>query len=285
MPRSTSTSFLKCMSYVPDTLAFFEPYLMCYHYSKYGIHRKNIYEFWNKFQGAGNKDNDEHLRDIEGGYFASETRYSWVKEQLEATPPGKKMVICKDLAWAVDGHYEDLPSGFQHTFLIRNPYITFDSWSNVVNRGVDDDKKLLLGDMPEFIMPEGSFFKEQYDLYKYAKETLGQSPKVVDTDELLANPAGVMKAYFKAIGVPYSDDYLHWKPGNECIEKLWMVAKEQLYAQQYGNEWHRVSFASTGFGNPRKPRDRQELPGDVLHYAGLCMKYYEEMYANRLNPL
>ncbi|XP_072051066.1 uncharacterized protein [Amphiura filiformis] len=286
IPRSTSTAFLKCMTYVPDTLAWYEPYWQCFHYSKYGIHRQNIYDFKRKYKGADVKLNDNHLRDIEGGYYASETRYSWVKEQLEATPPGKKMVICKDLlAWQDGAHYDVLPSGFQHTFLTRNPYMTFDSWKRAINSGIDDDKKLLLGDIPAFYMPEGSFYKEQYDLYKYAKDTLGQNPPIVDSEELLANPAGVMKAYFKTIGVPYSDDYLHWKPGNECMEKLWVVAKEKKYGQQFDTAWHGVTFESASFGSPRKCPDREDLPEDVVYYADLCMEYYEEMYANRIKPL
>ncbi|XP_072051111.1 uncharacterized protein [Amphiura filiformis] len=286
IPRSTSTAFLKCMTYVPNTLAWYEPYITCYIYSKYGIHRKNVFEFWRKIQGVDIKDNDDHLLDIEGGgYLASQTKYSWLKKQLEAMPAGKKMIFCKDLSWSVDGHYEDMPSGFQHTFLIRNPFLTFDSWKRVINRGIDDDKKLQLGDLPVFYMPKGSFFKEQYNLYKYAKDTLGQNPPIVDTDELLANPVGVMKAYCKAIGVPYSDDYLRWEPGNQCHDKLWIIPKEQLYAQHMGNEWHEVTFKSTCFGSPRKCPDREDLPEDVVYYADLCMEYYEEMYANRLKPL
>ncbi|XP_072024357.1 uncharacterized protein [Amphiura filiformis] len=282
-PRSTSTAFLKCMTYVPDTLAFCEPYWQCHRYSKDAVNRQTIYEFKRKYQGAGFKDNDDHLRGIEGGYLATEKGYTWVKEQLEATPPGKKMIFCKDLiGWPAHGHYERLPSGFQHTFLIRNPYLTFHSWKKCINTGVADDMNLHLTDLPGFYMPEGMFFKEQYHLYKYAKETLGQNPPIVDADELLANPAGVMKAYFKAIGVLYSDDYLHWKPGNECIERLWVVAKEHIYGQR---RWHGVTFESTGFGSPKKCPDPADLPEDVVYYADLCMKYYEEMYANTLKPL
>ncbi|XP_072024433.1 uncharacterized protein [Amphiura filiformis] len=284
MPRSASTSFLKCMTYVPDTLAFFEPYSMCHRYCKDEVIGQTVNDFKQQYMPADITDNDK-LQAIEGGYLATEKGYTWVKEQLEATPLGKKMIFCKDMiGWPIHEHFERLPSGFQHTFLIRNPYLIFDSLKKAINRGSPVDKKLQLDDLPPIYMPTGRYFKEQYDLYRYVKDTLGQIPLVVDTDELLANPAGVMKAYFKAIGVPFSDDYLHWKPGQECMEKLWIVPNE-LYVLGNLRRWHGVTFESTGFGSPRKCPDREDLSEDVVHYADSCMEYYEKMYADRLKPL
>ena len=177
-------------------------------------------------------------------------------------------------------------TGCQHAFLIRNPYMTFDSWKKVINRGIDEDKKIELDQIPEPIMPAGKFFKEQYDLYQYARDILGQNPPIVDADELLANPAEVMKAFFKAIGVPYKEEYLTWVPGNYWLEKMCVISKEQIYSQQLGSLWHEVTFKTTGFVESlRKYPNRDDLPDDVVRYADLSMKYYEEMYARRLKPL
>ena len=131
-------------------------------------------------------------------------------------------------------------------------------------------------------MPKGCFFEEIYDLYKYARDTLGQNPPIVDVDELLSNPSGVMKAFFKAIGVQYKEEYLHWESGSDCIENLWHVAKEHIIGSR---QWHGVTFASTRFGSPRKCPNRDDLPDDVVRYADLSMKYYEEMYSRRLKPV
>ena len=39
VPRSTSTAILKCMTYVPNSQVWFEPYLTGYFYSKFGKYR------------------------------------------------------------------------------------------------------------------------------------------------------------------------------------------------------------------------------------------------------
>ena len=44
-PRSTSTAFLKCMSGVPDIQLWLEPYLMIYHYSRFGKFRDEVINF------------------------------------------------------------------------------------------------------------------------------------------------------------------------------------------------------------------------------------------------
>ncbi len=75
MPRSMSTAFLKCMTYVPGTQAWYEPYLTCHIYSRYERHRKTMYDFWRQHQGADvNPDNDDHLKDIEGNLKCIYTR-------------------------------------------------------------------------------------------------------------------------------------------------------------------------------------------------------------------
>ena len=152
----------------------------------------------------------------------------------------------------------------------------------MINRGIPKGtKKIELGDLPVFLVPEGYYFREIYDLYKYVKENIEPNPVVIDTDDLLAEPERVLKAYCGAVDIPYTDDLLHWEPGRECMDELWMVAKEMILDHNVGNV-HKETFASSGFGKASKCPNRSELSEDVLYYSDLSIKYYEEMYANHL---
>ena len=186
------------------------------------------------------------------------------------------------MAFGLEDHFEDLPEGYRHTFLIRHPYKVFASYERMTNRGTkDESKKIPLIYQPECLMPKGKFFKEIYDLYLYVKKNIEPNPIIIDTDDLLENPSGTMKAYCDAIGIAYSDDLLSWKPGRECLDEMWMAAKEMILVQDSGN-LHMETFESTGFGKPSKCPERSELLEDVVTFSDLSMKYYEEMYENRL---
>ena len=135
--------------------------------------------------------------------------------------------------------------------------------------------------LPNFLAPEGNYFRKLYDLYVYVGDNIEPNPVVIDIDDLLADPGRVLKAYCEAVNIPYTDDLLHWKPGRECMDELWMVAKEHILDHNVA-DIHKETFASTGFGQVHKCPDRSELSDEFLHYSDLSMKYYEEMYANHL---
>ncbi|XP_072014873.1 uncharacterized protein [Amphiura filiformis] len=219
----------------------------------------------------------------QGGYWAADKSYSWIKHQLEDVPPdNKKIVFCKDLSWGIDGMYEYIPDGFRHSFLIRHPYKVFDSWERMINRPIEDEsKRMKVSEMPEYLTPSGLFYKEQYDLFQHVKEQYEPNPVIIDTDDLLADPGRVLKAYCQVVGIPYTDDLLQWKPGRECMDQQWMVSKEQIMAQNFAN-FHMESFTSTCFRKPTKVPDRDEVSEDVRHCSDVCMEYYKEMYANKL---
>ena len=211
--------------------------------------------------------------------MARDKPYSWTKEQLESSQPNIKVIFSKDISL---GHYDDLPRAFRHTFLIRHPYLVFDSRKRTITRGFKNESdKMSLFEQPSLFIPGGSFYKEQYDLYLYVNEKFESNPIIIDTDDLLKNPAGIMKAYCEAVGIPFSNDLLKWKAGRDCMDNQWMTAKEHIACHNIGGH-HRETFESTCFGNPRKVPDRSDLDADVLHKSDISMKYYNDMYANRL---
>jgi hypothetical protein len=52
-----------------------------------------------------------------------------------------------------------------------------------------------------------------YDLYQAILAAGGAQPVVVDSDDLIADPAETMAAYCAATGIPFRQSALHWSPG------------------------------------------------------------------------
>ena len=191
-------------------------------------------------------------------------------------------MIVKDFAPGLEGHYENIPDGFRHSFLIRHPYQVLASWDRLINRPIkDESKRMKVSEMSELLMPSGLFYKEQYDLYRFVKDHYEPNPVIIDTEDLLANPGRVLKAYCQTVSLPYNDDLLQWESGSQCMEHQWMIAKEQILAQRFGN-FHMETFSSTCFRPPTKVPDREKVSEDVRYCSDECMQYYEEMNANKL---
>ena len=212
--------------------------------------------------------------------------FKWLREQLESSPPNIKTIFVKELSFGFDGHdYANLPTGFRHTFLIRHPYKVFDSWKRMINRGVVDvSKQMKLTEQPDYLLPKGYHYQSLYDLYQYVKKHLDSNPVVIDIDDLLNDPATYLRAYCEAVNIPYSDNLLQWQPGRECMDEQWMVAKEEILADIHGGH-NKETFASTCFIKPKKFPERTQLAQDVLECADTSMKYYKEMYDNRLKVI
>ncbi|XP_072028032.1 uncharacterized protein [Amphiura filiformis] len=261
-------------------------YWMAWNFSNYGKHRKNKVAYLQDRRPRGAKETETVATfgsAVAGGYLAADKSYSWIKNQLEQSPPdNKKVVFCKEIASGLNGLYEYIPDGFRHTFLIRHPYRVFQSWDRMVNRTIEDEsKRMKISELPEYLLPSGFFFKEEYALYQHVKEHYEPNPVIIDADDLLADPCRILKAYCQAVGIPYTDDLLQWESGRECMDQEWMVAKELIMIENIRNP-HAETFSSTCFGKPTKTPDREELSDDVRYYSDICMEYYEVMYANRL---
>ena len=163
------------------------------------------------------------------------------------------------MTFGFDSHYEYLPRGFKHTFLIRHPYKVFHSLKKMINRGMTDPSKLYkLTDQPRFLLPKGYHFKEVYDICQHVKKNIEPNPVIVDVDDLLSDPGPVLKAYCKATGIPYSDSLLQWPAGRECMDEIWNVSKEEITAHNYGGH-NLETFASTCFIKPKPCPKREEL--------------------------
>lgn len=233
VPRSTSSAFERMMRERGDHQCFHEPFG----------------EAW--YAGEDARCPPEHRLETVPG-LTSASVWRRLNDALVDGP-----VFIKDFA-----HYvthlidDDFLARFTHTFLIRDPAkvlpAVHDHW-------------------PEFTLDEVGF-AEQRMLFELVSERAGAPPPVIDADDLLDDPHGVVSAWCAAAGIPFMASALSWTPGlPDAMD--WFE----------GGSWHGALEQTTGF--ERQPRDYVPIDEDArlrrAHAA--CLPHYEALRAHRLS--
>ena len=270
VPRCLSTAFMRAISNVDNFLVWYEPYLMA--------QKAQVYpDLPNNMKNVDPAMVPDHFYSL----FDKNNTYSWVKDRLEGPFPGKKLVFVKEMVEGIHDHYDELPKGYRHTFMIRHPLKVFFSlkkmWQSL-NWPVDGDEDL--DKLPKTTILSGYFFKEMCDFVDHIKSSdIEPNPIIIDADDLQANPEEVMKIYCKKVDIPYDDRIVRWT-GNVSFDN-WMAPKE-LTAMFLTPGVHKKSSGSEGFSPPSELPSRADLPADVLRVADASMEYYDKLYAQRL---
>ncbi|MGY1985401.1 hypothetical protein ACI792_04175 [Blastococcus sp. SYSU DS0669] len=140
----------------------------------------------------------------------------------------------------------DAFAGLRHAFLIRDPRRLLASYARVRERPTLADLGLA----------------QQVALHRRF------GGPVVDSDDLLRDPRGVLTALCSALEVPFDERMLSWPPGPRDSDGVWAP------------HWYASVEASTGFGPYRD--SPVELPGSLAGLAAECLPYYDELAENRL---
>ena len=151
-----------------------------------------------------------------------------------------------------------------HSFLIRHPAKAIKSlW---VKTGVEHVQGF------DYFLADEAGFLEMYALWKKVTDA-GHKVTIVDADELLLDPSGVMKAYCDSVGIlPFSEDMLTWQKGPVPEWDCWAG-------------WHDDALESTGLLARKSISpipDCSNLPEVVQKCIEECLPMYEEMFAQRI---
>jgi Sulfotransferase domain len=87
---------------------------------------------------------------------------------------------------------------------------------------------------------------------------------VVDSDDLLRDPEGVLRRLCDALGVPFDAAMLSWPAGPRPTDGVWAP------------HWYASVEASTGFG-PWPGDAVPDLPAPLAALADRCRPFYEEL--------
>ncbi|MEM6277324.1 MAG: sulfotransferase family protein [Pseudomonadota bacterium] len=146
-----------------------------------------------------------------------------------------------------------------HAFLIRDPALTvtsiYDKWP--------DFDELEVG------------FPEQRALYDLLAALNGRPPTVIDSSDLLEEPAAMTRAFCAALGLSFLPKALTWEPG----------ADTGAYSWWDGGSFHENLKNSTGL-HPQKRRyvELDAAPERVRRVHRRMRPHYEHLYAGRLTP-
>lgn len=233
-PRSTSTAFEWMMRMRGDMTCFHEPFGEAWYQ---GEEAK-----WPRIQADSPR--------IKGLTFDS----VWQSLKAAAT---KGPVFSKEFPHFVEHLWSDeFLDHFNHSFLIRDPAKVATS---------------MYKHWPDFVLKEIAFV-EQRALFDRLADKLGRAPPVIDSDDLLENPYGIVEAYCKAVGIPYLEAALSWEPGGR-EEVSWYD----------GGSWHANLRGSDGLkAQPRKYIDITEAPERVQEIHQLVLPHYQHLYQHRL---
>ena len=234
VPRSTSTAFEWMMRMRGDFECFHEPFG----------------EVW--YQG------EEPLwpRLTEHSVRTPGLTYETCWQNLKDVSVNKSVFI-KDFPLYLEPVLSDgFLANFIHSFLIRDPLKTLTS---------------LYQKWPDFHEKEVGFL-EQRQLFDYLCDRDGKPPPVIDSDDLLEDPPGMVELWCDAVGIKFIPEALTWKPGPRKEVSWWD-----------GGSFHENLKKSNGLKKqPLETVDFEESPDRVKEVYEIVRPHYEHLVSHRI---
>ncbi len=229
-PRNISTAMMYAFANRLDCEAWDEPF--------YGFSLKH-------------KGNDHPMRDE----IIASMETDWDKlVHACTTPSAKPLLYQKHMTHhMLDGYDRSFILTLTNAFLIRNPARVLASYAQ---KWTDVDLHAI-------------GFIEQAEIFDVVAQKLGHAPPVVDADDILANPRGVLTKLCSACGIGFDDAMLHWPNGPKTCDGVWAP------------HWYNAAWDSTGFSLP--PKKQVELPIALQHIADQAKPYYEAIRKHKLS--
>jgi hypothetical protein len=147
--------------------------------------------------------------------------------------------------------YEDFDC-FTHAFLIREPERMIASYLRKREAARFEDFGL----------------ERQADFFEREADRLGHAPPVIDANDVLANPEGVLSKLCHALGIDWEPAMLSWAPGRRDTDGVW------------AEHWYGAVERSTGFGEPET--EPVELASKDQRLADRMRPDYERLAMHRI---
>ncbi|MEL7034966.1 MAG: hypothetical protein AAFO04_05020 [Cyanobacteria bacterium J06592_8] len=148
-------------------------------------------------------------------------------------------------------------------FLIRNPKEVILSYQKILHDFFRKDRKINQHDVGIHYLS---------NIFREVKAILGKPPLVIDSTDLIKNPARGLKLLCNDhLGVTFSDKMLTWEPG---LKNSNLFFTGDLFT--YAEVWYSQVSNSQGF-KPYKESE-VEFPEELLPLLNDCEVVYKEMY-------
>ena len=109
---------------------------------------------------------------------------------------------------------------------------------------------------------------QQVEIFREVQTRTGVTPPVLDTEDVLRDPRGVLQRFCAQVGVAFDERMLHWPAGRRETDGVW------------AKYWYDALLKSTTF-QPYKPKNEPVPPHlqDLLHEAE---RIYAQLYDQRI---
>ena len=230
-PRNISTALLRAFENRSDTHVVDEP----------------LYAFYLERTGKQHPGREDVLK-------SQSTDWRHVVAELRgALPEGVGVFYQKHMAHHLLPEVSlDAWEGFEHAFLIRDPARMLVSLDKVTPNPSLEDTGL----------------PQQVALFE--RERAARAGIVIDSDDVLADPRGLLTALCEAWGIPFDDRMLTWPAGPRATDGAWAP------------HWYAAVERSTGFQPPRT--EAVTVPERLQPVLERCRPYYDALHAARLRP-
>ena len=183
-PRNVSTALMRSWGNRDDTLVVDEPF----------------YAHYLRVTGLEHPGRDEVIEHHESDWRRV------VDSLFARVPDGVAILYQKQMSHHLLPQMgREWLDGMTHAFLIRDPRPMLASLGEKLG-GFDLDATGL---------------PQQVEIFDHVIRSTGRVPPVVDSADLLARPAPVLRALCDALGVPFSDRMLTWPAGPRTTDGVW----------------------------------------------------------------
>ncbi|MFT4994899.1 MAG: hypothetical protein ACI965_001941 [Paraglaciecola sp.] len=229
-PRNISTAMMRSWESRPDTEVVDEPF-----YAYYLNRTRSPHPCFDEVVLSQSRDYAEVAKQL--SQAPSKTKIQYQKHMTHHMLQGEELSWTKDL---------------KHCFLIRDPRQVVHSYTN--SRGVcsADDIGIV----------------RQVELYEQISDISGQNIPIIDSNDVLRNPRGVLSQLCERLGVSFDQAMLDWPRGSRDSDGIW------------AKHWYHSVEQSTGFA----PYQQKTLLLNEEQEA-LCadlMPHYQKLFFMRL---
>ena len=231
-PRNISTAMMRSFGARPDCAVMDEPFYAAYLAETGLVHPM-------RDEVLASQPND--WREV-------------VKALLGPVPGGKPIWYQKHMTHHMIPDFgRNWIAGVRNAFLIRDPAAVLASY-------VRKRDTVSLADIG---------IVQQVELFEREADRLGAAPPVIDSADVLANPARTLALLCDALGIPFTDAMLSWPAGRRETDGVWAPA------------WYNAVEQSTGFGPPTASAE-PDLPPELRSIADAARPGYESLARHRL---
>lgn len=175
---------------------------------------------------------------------------AWLTGEI---PEGRRLFYQKQMTHHLLPHIErDWLAKVTNCFLIRHPRDVLTSYIKIVPNPVDED----------------TGFPQQYEIFEWVRRHTGTTPLVVDSVDVLNQPARTLGLLCDALGLDFQDSMLSWEPGLRPTDGVW------------AKYWYKEVETTTSF-RPYRPKPDQ-VPESLEALYRRCLESYDALYQCRL---